>query len=177
MSGNPTPYEQKAIRPPTTILDDGNPSSSCRRDMDRVLRLIEDERHFTAQELLHDVQRRLGINTSSLPSSPSNDSNDSSSDTGRRKIRLRPFQHNRQQNRQRAQKQLDDDKDHVEARQLLESNQDILKKLEVRKDRQKQDDVPIRFLALLILPCNIIFATSHLTSPYDCCNQHIEIFS
>ena len=59
-----TPY---TIRPPLTTGDDGQPSDSLWRDAQRVLDLIEDERHLTAQDLLHHVQERCQ-NAAATPS-------------------------------------------------------------------------------------------------------------
>mmetsp|Transcript_34275 Transcript_34275/g.82553 ORF Transcript_34275/g.82553 Transcript_34275/m.82553 type:complete len:990 (-) Transcript_34275:158-3127(-) len=140
------PQTKKTIRPPTTTLDDGQPTKSCKHDIDRVLRLIEDERHFTAQELLHDIQDRLGIvrdNTTdgettieknpSSPQSqtPNEDGSDSNNATGRQrgKLRLRPFQFNRQQ---QTKNQTETYKDHEETKAILEANQEILDTLEDR---------------------------------------------
>jgi hypothetical protein len=47
------------IKPPTTINDDGKPSSSLLKDMQRTLALIEDERHFAAFDLYQSVKKRL----------------------------------------------------------------------------------------------------------------------
>ena len=141
------PQAKKKIRPPTTTLDDGQPSKSCKHDIDRVLRLIEDERHFTAQELLHDIQDRLGIvrnNTTDgkttiekNPSSPQQQSQPSNEDGGgsnyatgrqRGKLRLRPFQFNRQQ---QTKNQTETNKDHEETKAIIEANKEILDTLEV----------------------------------------------
>jgi hypothetical protein len=51
-----TPFH---IRPACTIGDDGSPTSSVLRDIQRVLHFIDDERHLTAQKLLQSVQSRL----------------------------------------------------------------------------------------------------------------------
>ena len=142
---------KKKIRPPTTTVDDGRPTDSCMHDVDRVLRLIEDERHFTAQELLHDVHSRLGILRSRQtdPSSPlqsqlSSDSRDSDPTNNKRqdgaenrkggKLRLRPFHFHRQQHQHTKVNRgaENSDKDREEARAVLEANQEILDKLEVR---------------------------------------------
>ena len=142
------PRTKKKIRPPTTTLDDGQPTKSCKRDIDRVLRLIEDERHFTAQELLHDIQDRLGIvrngatdgkaTTEKNPSSPqqsqtsNEDSGDSNNPTGRHrgKMRLRPFQFNRHHQQQKK-NNTETSEDHEETKAILEANQGILDTLEV----------------------------------------------
>jgi hypothetical protein len=47
------------ISPPTTTDDDGAPSESCSRDVERILRMVEDERHLSALKLLRNVQERL----------------------------------------------------------------------------------------------------------------------
>ena len=52
--------ENKKIKAPTTTDDDGSPSDSCVDDMERVLRLIEDERHLAAQTLYHNVLNSFG---------------------------------------------------------------------------------------------------------------------
>jgi hypothetical protein len=47
------------IRPPCTIGDDGSPTLSILLDVQRVFNFIDDERHLTAQNLLHTVQSRM----------------------------------------------------------------------------------------------------------------------
>ena len=47
------------IRPPTTTTDPGTPSTSLSKDVDRVLRLVEDERLLTAHKLLLNVRERF----------------------------------------------------------------------------------------------------------------------
>lgn len=46
------------VKPPGTVSDDGAPSQSVYKDATRVFAFIEDERHLTAQTLLHSVQER-----------------------------------------------------------------------------------------------------------------------
>jgi hypothetical protein len=59
-----------AIRPPTTMGDDGTPSNSVSRDLDRVVRLVQDERHLTAHALLEEVRERLKTERPVLPATP-----------------------------------------------------------------------------------------------------------
>lgn len=41
------------------FIDNGSPSKSLLRDLERVVELAEDERHLTALELLEGVERRI----------------------------------------------------------------------------------------------------------------------
>ncbi|GKY99318.1 hypothetical protein MPSEU_000886900 [Mayamaea pseudoterrestris] len=50
------PFEIKA---PTTSGDNGAPTASLLKDAERVFRLIQDERHLTAEKLYLDVKQRL----------------------------------------------------------------------------------------------------------------------
>ena len=61
--------EPFTIRPPTTTNDEGKPGPSLSKDVERVFRLIDDERHLTAQELLVSVQERLAEREQHLPKS------------------------------------------------------------------------------------------------------------
>lgn len=47
------------ILKPSTSEDDGSPTGECYRDMERVFRLIEDERHLIAMEVYQSVLARL----------------------------------------------------------------------------------------------------------------------
>ncbi len=49
---------KKKLKRPTTIFDDGEPTDSCIFDAKRVLRLIKDERHLSAEILYHNVVAR-----------------------------------------------------------------------------------------------------------------------
>lgn len=51
------------ILPPCTLNDDGAPSANLWNDAQRVWDLMRDERHLTAQDLLHSVQERLQTTT------------------------------------------------------------------------------------------------------------------
>eukprot|EP00521_Asterionellopsis_glacialis_P009443 CAMPEP_0195287422 /NCGR_PEP_ID=MMETSP0707-20130614/4487_1 /TAXON_ID=33640 /ORGANISM="Asterionellopsis glacialis, Strain CCMP134" /LENGTH=1087 /DNA_ID=CAMNT_0040347175 /DNA_START=103 /DNA_END=3366 /DNA_ORIENTATION=- len=48
-----------AIQPPTTQDDDGKPSSSLLKDVERILALVQDERHLIAHKLSLSVQTRF----------------------------------------------------------------------------------------------------------------------
>ena len=50
---------KKKFKRPTTIFDDGQPTDNCTFDAKRVLRLIEDERHLSAEILYHNVVARI----------------------------------------------------------------------------------------------------------------------
>ncbi|KAL7566764.1 hypothetical protein ACA910_019362 [Epithemia clementina (nom. ined.)] len=55
----PPGIEPYTIRPPLTTGDKGDVSDSILHDARRVLDFMEDERHLTAQTLLHSVQERI----------------------------------------------------------------------------------------------------------------------
>ena len=42
-----------------SVLDDGTPSSSTYNDLQRVLKLVQDERHLVAYDLYVDAKRRI----------------------------------------------------------------------------------------------------------------------
>ena len=56
------------IKPPSTLKDDGKPSSSLKQDFDRLLRLIEDERHLCALSLLESIETRVNSHNNNNPS-------------------------------------------------------------------------------------------------------------
>jgi hypothetical protein len=62
------------IKPPSTLEDDGTPSASLKQDFDRLLRLIEDERHLCADSLLESIEERVNAPPSSTAASPSHNS-------------------------------------------------------------------------------------------------------
>jgi hypothetical protein len=104
---------QMKIQPPTTTHDDASPSHSCLNDMERVFRLIEDERHLSARALYHSVQKRLvQLNELSSPISSS----------ASRRLNLRSRFQKAKENNQG---------DFDAARRLLKKNQEALNKLEV----------------------------------------------
>jgi hypothetical protein len=48
-----------SIHPPCTMGDNGTPSSSLLKDIQRVLHMIDDERHLTAHTLFCTIQTRI----------------------------------------------------------------------------------------------------------------------
>ena len=100
------------IRPPTD--DDGQPSGSLLRDAQRVLTLIEDERHLLAHELLQSVQQRLAEHRPA-PTTP--------------RRRFRPHSHNKQQQANSEALQVQ------QTKAFLEQHALVLSKLEVRLER------------------------------------------
>ncbi|KAL3912378.1 MAG: hypothetical protein SGILL_006908 [Bacillariaceae sp.] len=103
------------ISPPTTIHDDAAPSESCSDDVERLFRLIEDERHLSALKLYHSIQERLNTaeNSGKL---------DASSGT---RFTLRASK------LQKRQKAKEDKADYSSAREALDKNHEILSDLEV----------------------------------------------
>jgi len=116
-----------AIRPPCTSGDKGEPSASVLKDAHRVLALIEDERHLTAQKLYHDVKRRIEqCETPSVrETSP------------KRKHRL-----NLHRRKQPSPEELSKEKDVRDAKKLVESKEPELDKLEVRFSDVKVESRP-----------------------------------
>jgi hypothetical protein len=97
------------ISRPTTVDDDGTPSDSCAEDAERIFRLIEDERHLCAHALYEDLKERIKrpVESSTSP----------------RRLRLRRSQSTRHR--------MEATKDTHDAKELLESKQEVLEKLEV----------------------------------------------
>ena len=58
------------IKPPSTLKDDGKPSSSLKQDFDRLLRLIEDERHLCALTLLESIETRVNSHSNNNNNPP-----------------------------------------------------------------------------------------------------------
>jgi hypothetical protein len=111
------------VRPPTTTNDDGNPTESISIDTERIFRLIEDERHLVAQNLYYSVQDRLQQSAAPSPTDKG---------PGKpAKLHLRPLQ-NRRQLQEIKKLKASERKEHEKARGVLEANQAILEKLEVR---------------------------------------------
>lgn len=103
-----------SIRPPTTTGDDGTPSTSVSKDLDRVVRLIQDERHLTAHALLEEVRKRLQNERPVLPAA-------SPKKGGflKRKSKV-------------TEAMLAAEREYVEAEQFLVNNSEMLETLEVR---------------------------------------------
>jgi hypothetical protein len=55
----PVGLEPFEILSPVAASDDGQPTNNLLLDAERVFRLIQDERHLTAEDLLNSVQERL----------------------------------------------------------------------------------------------------------------------
>lgn len=108
------------IKPPTTTNDTGDPTDSCLFDAKRVLRLIEDERYLSAQELYHSIKERF-----EAENSDANDAVRRKVDASNRKKSMRSLL-----KRQKSTKKVNEN--HVKARQLLDDNDDNLTKMEDR---------------------------------------------
>jgi hypothetical protein len=104
------------IRPPTTLKDDGRPSTELRRDVQRVFALIEDERHLTAETLLTSVRQRLAEWERMGKKSP------------RKKTQLFTSKRDKEREQSREKKNLE----MKELKALLESRSSEITKLEVR---------------------------------------------
>jgi hypothetical protein len=117
--------QEKKIKAPTTTDDDGNPSDSCVDDMERVFRLIEDERHLAAHSLYHNVLSRL--------EEQGDDDVENKRPSPRSRIAnsLRRSS-KQQQEQQRRQSKIKDKDDSDKAREVIQQNTETLSKLEVR---------------------------------------------
>lgn len=100
------------ILPPTTTGDDGTPSNSICQDLDRIVRLIQDERHITAHNLLQSVKEKLKL-PPVLPETPKKG-------ILKRKPKI-------------STEMLTRERDYYEAKAIIENSKDILEKLEVRR--------------------------------------------
>lgn len=130
------------IGPPTTINDDGSPTESISMDAERIFRLIEDERHLVAQTLYHNVQSRL--NNQAASQSPTN-----TKGSGKpKKLHLLSL-HSRRQHQETEKLKSSERKEHEKARQVLEANVAILKKLEVILRFLMEDDDEMKNRVLL----------------------------
>ncbi|MGK3741796.1 MAG: hypothetical protein ACI90V_008650 [Bacillariaceae sp.] len=144
-SSTPPHKNRFKIKAPTTTNDNGEPSDQCFFDAKRVLRLIEDERYLSAQELYSSILDRLqesenanaDNNNNNNNNSSSNDSNNNNNNNSRRrsssskKNRRRPSRSLLK--RQKSTKKVKvKNENHVLARELLDDNEDILDKMEVR---------------------------------------------
>lgn len=116
------------IKAPTTTNDSGEPSDLCFFDAKRVLRLIEDERYLSAQELYNSILDRL---QESENNSGRNDNDNVDNNNNKSKNRKRPSSSllKRQNSTTKAKV---NEKNYVLARELLDDNEDILNKMEVR---------------------------------------------
>jgi hypothetical protein len=113
------------IKAPTTTNDSGEPSDRCFFDAKRVLRLIEDERYLSAQELYNSILDRLQETENNA------DNNDNDNINNSKKNRKRPSRSSLLK-RQNSTKKVKINENHVLARELLDDNEDILNKMEVR---------------------------------------------
>lgn len=107
-------HSRFTIKPPCTNGDYGAPSPHVLKDAKRVFEFIEDERHLTAQTLLHDIQRRIKEADKSISAEKSK------RHLGRRKGIVAANGVER--------KELE------EVKALLHSKKDVITKLEVRLD-------------------------------------------
>lgn len=120
------------IRPPTTIDDDASPSENIVDDANRVLAMIQDERHLCAEALLRDVQRRLEDHDTDtiLSISPS-----SSSSTSPNRFRFLQRRHTTSSSSKHHRKHEDKkENDIAEVKQILDRNRLLLAKLKVRQE-------------------------------------------
>lgn len=101
-----TPAGKKKFKRPTTIFDDGEPTDSCIFDAKRVLRLIEDERHLSAEILYDSVVARI-------------QTEDVEEETKKKKAKRK---------RNNCKKALD----RKEAADFLEENKEIIRQMEER---------------------------------------------
>ncbi|KAG7352691.1 hypothetical protein IV203_008739 [Nitzschia inconspicua] len=102
----------------TTTHDDASPSDSCVTDIERVFRLIEDERHLSARSLYHSVRERINKYNENCTSAEMA----SSTNSGR-------FQFRSRLNKTKDDK---DPTDYEKAQEMLEQNLELLRKLEDR---------------------------------------------
>ena len=129
-----------AIDPPCTLQDDGAPSTSLKHDAARVLDLVRDERHLTAQDLLHSIQKRLHSAVAAEQEAARLLDEESERSKNSNKKRKHPHHppHNYfffQQKRERLEEaeQLKRQKEEVqEIQQWLELQRDVLEKLSQR---------------------------------------------
>ena len=119
------------IRPPTTIDDDASPSEDIVNDANRVLAMIQDERHLCAEALLRDVQRRLEDHDTDtiLSISPSSSSSTSPN-------RFRFLRRHTTSSSSKHERKHDDKKENeiAEVKQILDRNRLLLAKLKVRQE-------------------------------------------
>jgi hypothetical protein len=111
------------ILPPSTSGDNGEPSASLWKDAKRMIRLVHDERLLVAEKLLLDIRRRLDDWTS-----VNNGASSPSKSPGRRNG-FKVFGHKNKLSKQEAER-LANEVQHVKT--LLDQNEDLLKRLEVR---------------------------------------------
>ena len=128
-SSNPSTVGGKnryKIKAPTTTNDSGEPSDRCFFEAKRVLRLIEDERYLSAQELYNSILDRLQESENNSDNNDNDNVNNSKS-----KNRKRPSS-SLLKRQNSTKKSKVNEKNHILARELLDDNEDILNKMEVR---------------------------------------------
>ena len=105
---------------PTTIFDDGEPTDSCIFDAKRVLRLIQDERHLSAEVLYRSVLERVR----------KKEDGDDDNDNGVGYIR--GFTVSRKKKLKRKRNNSKKSPDQKEAAQFLDEYKEIIKEMEER---------------------------------------------
>jgi hypothetical protein len=127
------------IRPPCTMGDMGTPSSSLLKDIQRVLHMIDDERHLTAHTLYGTIQARIQqfdkennqqyINTNN--SNHSNHNNNSTTTSTNQQSKLKSkgsFLFPKRGNNNNDKSQINDPVTIEEERNMMQQVKDILVK-------------------------------------------------
>lgn len=117
------------IKAPTTTNDSGEPSDLCFFDAKRVLRLIEDERYLSAQELYNSILDRLQESENNSCNNDNDNVNNNINNKSKNRKRPSSSLLKRQNSTNKAKV---NEKNLVLARELLDDNEDILNKMEVR---------------------------------------------
>jgi hypothetical protein len=137
-----TPIHQKKMKHPTH--DDASPSDSCSTDMERIFRLMQDERHLSALAMYHNVLGRLDEDDVKK-----NTTSSSASKSTANRLNLRDRFHKT--------KVSSNKEDHEKARELIEQNQESLQNLEVC--RRKNNSVSSFFCE------NVLTLGAHISFP------------
>ena len=116
------------IKAPTTTNDSGEPSDLCFFDAKRVLRLIEDERYLSAQELYNSILDRLQESENNSGNNDNDNVNNNINNKSKNRKRPSSSLLKRQNS---TNKTKVNEKNLVLARELLDDNEDILNKMEV----------------------------------------------
>ena len=117
------------IKAPTTTNDSGEPSDLCFFDAKRVLRLIEDERYLSAQELYNSILDRLQESENNSGNNDNDNVNNNINNKSKNRKRPSSSLLKRQNSTNKAKV---NEKNLFLARELLDENEDILNKMEVR---------------------------------------------
>jgi len=113
-SATPSSRYTTGIKRPTTANDTGDPTDDCLFDAKRVLRLIEDERYFSAQALYQTIRDRMQGELGNFMVSSRKGGIESSRSKRRKKSKKKDEERNRK------------------VLELIEENEEILNKMEDR---------------------------------------------